>query len=307
MPGPAASHIHLRDWGLLVLLSLIWGGSYLFVGIAVKDLSPLNIVMARIVIAAATLLPLHLVLIGSLPRGRGPWLAIAGLSLFNNVIPFILITTGQTMITAGLASVINATTPLFGVAFLAVAGLEPLIRRKVIGIILGIMGVAVLKGGTLLGAGTQSIGILICLGAAASYGLASLWAKRMVKDLAPLSMATGQLLISSVIMVALVTSFGQPSQLLHASAPAWGAVLALALISTSLGYIIFFRIVQRSGPANVLLGMMMTPVSAIAMGALFLGERLEAREIAGAFVIVCALLIIDGRALQLLRPRDDTA
>ncbi len=300
-------HIHLRDWGLLVLLSVIWGGSYLFVGIAVKELSPLVIVMARVMLAAAALLPVHLILIGPLPTDRASWTAIVGLSILNNVIPFSLIVTGQTMIASGLASVINATSPLFGVGLLAVAGLEPLSLRKLVGIVIGIMGVAILKGGTLLGDGSQSVGILLCLAAAASYGLGSLWAKQKLKGTAPMSMATGQLLCSSAIMGVIAFSFDDPSQLLHASAESWGALLGLSLLATSFAYIIFFRVVARSGPANVLLVTMMIPVSAIAMGVTVLGETLEMREILGAIVIILALLIIDGRALRVLRPGDEPA
>lgn len=298
---PAQSHIHLADWGLLLLLSVLWGGSFLFVGIAVRDLSPLVIVMARVVIAAAVLLPIHALLIGPLPRDRATWTAIIGMSILNNVIPFSLLVTGQTMIASGLASVINATTPLFGVAILAAAGREPLVMRKLAGIAIGVAGVVILKGGTILGDGSQSIGILLCLGAAASYGLGSLWAKLTLKSAAPLSMATGQLLCSSLIMAAIAFAFDEPAQLLRASWASWAALLGLAVLATSLAYILFFRVVARSGPANVLLVTMMIPVSAIAMGVSVLGETLELREIAGTAVILLALLIIDGRMVNALR------
>ena len=297
----------LNDWGLLGLLSLVWGGSYLFVAIAVKDLSPLVIVMTRVVLAAVVLLPVHLMLIGPLPRDGAAWKAILGLSILNNVIPFCLIVTGQTMIASGLASVINATSPLFGVAILALAGMEPLILRKLLGILIGIGGVAILKGGTLLGEGTQSIGILLCLGAAASYGLGSLWAKAMLKGTAPLSLATGQLLVSSAIMAGFAFLFDDPRQLLDASRESWAALLGLSVLSTAFAYIIFFRVVERSGPANVLLVTMLIPISAIAMGVAVLGETLELKEIIGALVIIAALVIIDGRALSWVRPRDNPA
>lgn len=302
MPS-TSPQIGLSDWALLVLLSVIWGGSYLFIGIAVKELSPLTIVMARVMIAAASLLPIHFALVGALPRDWPVWRALIGLSVLNNIVPFLLIVSGQTMIAAGLASVINATTPLFGVGFIAVAGLEPLVRRKVIGLVTGVAGVAVLKGGHLFDAGSQSLGILLCLGAAASYGLGSLWAKMMLKNVQPLSAATGQLLISSAIMAVLGPSFGHPAELFEASWAAWAALLGLSLLATSLAYIIFFRVVSRAGPANVLLTTMMIPLSAILMGYAVLGERLDAREILGAVIIIAALVIIDGRIFaRLSRP-----
>lgn len=297
----SSNHIPLSVWGLLLLLSVIWGGSYLFVGIAVRDLSPLVIVWARVVLAVAALLPLHLLLVGPLPRDRAAWTAIVGLSILNNVIPFTLIVTGQTMIASGLASVINATSPMFGVAFIAAAGLDPLIPRKVLGILLGIVGVAVLKGGSLFGQHSQSLGILLCLGAAASYGVGGLWARMKLRNTPPLSLATGQLLCSSLIMTGLAFSFDNPAQLLDASKESWAALLGLSLLSTSFAYILFFRVVAKSGPANVLLVTMIIPVSAIAMGITVLGESLERMEILGTAIIMLALVVIDGRALTWLR------
>ena len=304
---PNHHHIPLSVWGMLLFLSVIWGGSYLFVGIAVKDLSPLVIVMARVVLAAAALLPLHFLLVGPLPRDREAWTAIIGLSILNNVIPFTLIVTGQTMIASGLASVINATSPLFGVAIIAAVGLERLIPRKIIGILIGILGVAILKGGTMFEQGSQTLGILLCLGAAASYGFGSLWARMKLKNTPPLSMATGQLLCSSLIMTVLAFSFDSPSQLIDASKESWIALLGLSVLSTSFAYIIFFRVVAKSGPANVLLVTMLIPVSAIAMGIAVLGETLDTMEVIGTAVIIFALVIIDGRALEWLRPGNNPA
>jgi drug/metabolite transporter (DMT)-like permease len=293
--------IDLRDWGLLFLLSVIWGGSYLFIGIAVQELSPLVIVMARVIIAALALLPVLLIFGEGFPRGRDIWIGIAGMSVLNNIIPFLLIVSGQTMIASGLASVINATTPLFGVIFIALAGVERLVAFKMIGIAIGITGVAILKGGTLLDSGNQSLGILLCLGAAASYGLGGLWARIRLRGTAPLSMATGQLLVSSAVMIVLAFAFDHPMTLLQASGRTWAALLGLALLATSFAYIIFFRVVARSGAANVLLVTMMIPPSAIVMGYMVLGERLEWREIIGALIIIAALVIIDGRVLKRLR------
>jgi drug/metabolite transporter (DMT)-like permease len=298
---PASPTIDLRDWGLLVLLSIIWGGSFLFVGIAVKELSPLVIVMARVVIAAAALLPVLVLTGGSLPNDRASWIAIAGLAVLNNIIPFILFVSAQTMITSGLASVINATSPLFGTALIVLSGAEKLVARKVFGIAIGIAGVAVLKGGSLLGASAQSYGILLCLVAAASYGLGSLWAKKMLKGIPAISAATGQLLVSSTVMLVVSFIFDNPATLLAASAASWAALLGLALIATSFAYIIFFRVVARAGPANVLLVTMMIPLSAIIMGYAVLHETLELREIIGALIIIAALVIIDGRAFNWLR------
>ena len=295
------SEMNLHDWGLLVFLSVLWGGSFLFIGIAVKELPPLVIVLARVAIASAVLLPIHLLRLGALPRDIRSWITFAGMSLLNNVIPFTLIVTGQTMIASGLASVINATTPLFGAAILAVAGEEPLIPRKAIGLAAGIAGVAVLRGTGANVLGGQTLGLVLCLAAAASYGLSGLWAKRRLKGIAPLTTATGQLLVSTAVMAILVAVFDNPSTLFAASIETWAAILGLAVLATALAYIVFFRIIESSGPANVLLVTMLIPVSAILMGHFVLGEELSLREIVGALIICAALAIIDGRALAWLR------
>ncbi len=296
-PQPMA----VRDWGWLIVLSVLWGGSFLFIGLAVKELPPLVIVFARVALAAAALLPVHLLTIGALPRDRHIWFSLLGMSLLNNVIPFTLIVNGQTIIASGLASVINATAPLFGAVMLAASGDEPLIPRKVAGLAAGLVGVAVLKGADLTSFGGQTTGILLCLSAAASYGLSTLWVKRRLRGIAPLSLATGQLLWSAVIMAVLAFVFSSPSSLLQATLTAWLALLGLSLLATSLAYILFFRIVARSGPANVLLVTMLIPVSAILFGHFILGEELSAREIIGALVIGAALVIFDGRLFSRLR------
>jgi drug/metabolite transporter (DMT)-like permease len=295
------TEMDLRDWGLLIFLSVLWGGSFLFIGIAVKELPPLVIVLARVAIASAVLLPIHLLRLGPLPRDRQSWITFAGMSLLNNVIPFTLIVTGQTMIASGLASIINATTPLFVVTILALAREESLILRKVMGLAMGIAGVVVLRGAGSDVLGGQTLGIVLCLAAAASYGLSGLWAKRRLKGIAPLTTATGQLLVSTVVMAILVAAFDKPSTLFAASAQTWAAIIGLAVLATALAYIVFFRIIATSGPANVLLVTMLIPVSAILMGHFVLGEELSAREIIGALIICAALAVIDGRALNLLR------
>jgi drug/metabolite transporter (DMT)-like permease len=283
-------------WGLLVLLSVLWGGSFLFVGLAIRELPPLTVVAVRVVFAAFALLPLHVVMVGRLPRDGRTWIGFAGMALFNNVVPFTLIATGQAYIPAGLASVINATTPLFAVVLLAIGREEPLSLRKALGIVIGVGGVAVLEGAAAGGA-RQTTGIILCLAAAMSYGVSALWVKKFLRGAAPLTMATGQLLCSAAAMLVLAFVFDDPGRLLATSTSTWEALLGLAFLSTALAYLVFFRIISQSGPANVLLVTMLIPVSAIIMGYLVLNELIERREIIGALIIVAALALIDGRII----------
>jgi drug/metabolite transporter (DMT)-like permease len=303
----ASPVMNLQDWGLLVFLSILWGGSFMFIGIAVKELPPLVVVLVRVWMAASALLALHLTLLGPLPLDRRSIVSFAVMALINNVIPFIFFAYGQTMIAAGLAAVINATTPFFAVSTLAMAGEDRFLPHKVAGIATGVVGVAVLKGFDLQANSAQSLGILLCLLAAASYGLASLWAKKRLMQIPPLTIATGQLLCSTVYMTVIAFALDRPALLFEASAQAWLALVALAMLSTALAYVVYFRLVTHAGPANAQLVTMLVPVSAILLGYFVLAEALELREIAGAAIIIAALVIIDGRVLRLAGIRKNAA
>lgn len=283
------------DWLLLVLLSIIWGGSFIFIGVAVKELPTLLIVFVRVALAAAILLPVHWLWQGALPGDARSWVSFAGVSLTNNIIPFTLIVYGQHSITASLASVINATTPFFGLLVLAIAGAEVLSGRKIVSLVLGLLGVAVLRGVSFADLNQETIGILACLGASASYGVGSLWQKKRLMGTPPVTTATGQLICSTVIMGVLSFAFSTPQQLTGTSAGTWIALVALAALSTSFAYLLFFKIITRSGPMAANLVTMMIPVSAIVMAALWLDERITTQEILGALLIGFGLLVYDGR------------
>ena len=289
-----------QSWALLVILAAIWGGSFMFIGVAVKELPSLLIVLARVSMAAAILLPIHIILIGKLPADRKSWIACAGMSIMNNVIPFTLITWGQHHIASGLASVINATTPMFAAIFMALAAYEAITLRKTIALLVGVAGVVILQGADFSNLGDQSLGILAVIVAAAFYGLSAPWSKKMLTGIPPLTIATCQLLISSVIMAAIVLPTQNIGLYAKASMQTWAALIALAALATSLAYLLFFRIIARAGASFVSLVTMLVPVSAIGLGYLFLNETLSIHEIIGALVIGLSLVIIDGRALKFL-------
>ncbi len=287
-----------QSWALLVALAAIWGGSFMFIGVAVKELPSLLIVLARVSIAAAILLPIHIILIGKLPSDRKSWIACAGMSIMNNVIPFTLITWGQHHIASGLASVINATTPMFAAIFMALAAYEAITLRKSIALLVGVAGVVILQGADFSNLGDQSLGILAVMVAATFYGLSAPWSKKMLAGIPPLTIATCQLLISSVIMAAIVLPTQDVGLYAKASFQTWAALIALAALATSIAYLLFFRIIARAGASFVSLVTMLVPVSAIGLGYLFLNETLSSREIIGALVIGLSLVVIDGRALK---------
>jgi drug/metabolite transporter (DMT)-like permease len=288
-----------RDWTLLLLLGAIWGGSFFFASIAVTEIQPLVLVLFRVAIAAAALwvyiVARRIPLVPALPYAG----AFFGLSLLNNILPFSLMFTGQTAIGAGLASVLNATTP-FWTMLLANALLadERLTATRTVGVLLGIAGTAVMVGpGLLANLGGPVWAKFALIGTALSYACAAIFARRF-RMLRPELVATGQLTASTVVMIPVVLLLYDPSTLFAASAGVWAAVLALALVAIAFAYILFFSVLASAGSSNTSLVTLIVPVSAILLGALFLGERLELFELAGMALIAVGLLVIDGRILR---------
>ena len=291
--------IDARDWSLLAALSVLWGGSFFFNGVVLRELPPFTLVLLRVALAAIVLLPVLRAYGLPFPKGWAGWRPFFLVALFNNVLPFSLIVIGQTTIPSGLASILNATTPLFTVMVMAAAGEEKLILRRVAGVIVGLIGVMILRGGALGFESGQGPGVLLCLAAALSYGISALVARRSLSDSPPLATATFQLMASSLMMAFVAAVFERPWQLPLPGVVTWLAVLGLAALSTALAYIVFFQVLRRSGATNVMLVTLLVPVTAILLGALVLGEHIAPREIAGALVIGSALLLIDGRVLKL--------
>ena len=293
--------MHGGDWALLGVLSVLWGGSFFFNGVALRELPPFTLVFLRVALAAVSLLPVLRIYRIGFPSGLSGWLPYFAIALLNNVLPFSLIVMGQTYIPSGLASILNATTPLFTVLVMAAAGDEKLLMRRVAGVLTGLIGVIILRGQDLGFTSSEGIGILLCLAGAFSYGLAALYARRRLANSPPLATASFQLMASSLMMAIVAAAFERPWRLAMPGATTWLAIAALAALSTALAYIVFFQILRRSGPSNVMLVTLLIPVTAILLGYLVLGESVSAREIVGAAVIGSALLLIDGRVLGFIR------
>ncbi len=294
------------DWLLLVLLSLVWGGAFFFAGVAVKEVPPLTVVLARTGLAALAL-AIYLLARGQWPRpNRDVLAAFAVMGFLNNMIPFSLLFWAQTQITSGLASILNATTPIFAmlVAHWTLAD-ERMAAHKLVGILFGFAGVAVLLGADLsAGADLGSLGIVACLGAALSYGVASVFGRRF-RDygMRPPQVALGQLTATTAMMIPVVLVVDRPWSLPVPGIGTLAALLGLALLSTAFAYGLYFRVLASAGAVNVALVTLLIPPSAILLGVLFLGEVLSAHQALGLALIAAGLLAIDGRALGFLRRR----
>src|SRR5437868_1032009 len=289
------------DWLLLVTLSVLWGGSFFFAKIVVLEVPPLTVAFGRVTIAAAILVVLARASGAVLPGTFAGWRPFAVLGFLNNALPFSMILWGQTHIPSGLAAILNATTPLFAVlvAHLATAD-ERLNAARIAGLTFGLCGVVAMIGPDMRELGTSIAAQLACLLAALSYAFAGVYGRRF-RGGSPLRVATGQLVASSVMLAPLALVHDQPWMIARPSAAAWMALVALASLSTALGYLIYFRLLARAGATNVLLVTFLIPVSAIVLGTLVLGEQLATRHIVGMAAIAIGLAAIDGRVIRLYR------
>jgi drug/metabolite transporter (DMT)-like permease len=292
------SRMGLVEWSMLLVLSMLWGGSYFFVEIALLEWSPLLIVAVRVVIACIVIW--GIVLAAGLPVPRSPlaWMAFFWMGLLNNIFPFLLIVWGQKEIESGLAAILTAAAPIFSVI---VAGVwlkdEPVTRSRLLGAVLGLVGVIVLIGpSALAGLDANLLAQLAVLGAALSYAFAGVYARRFTRmNIDPIVAASGQLLMSSLIMILLVLAFEAPAQLIESSAKVWAAVGLMAIFSTALAYILYFRLLASAGATNAILVTLLIPITAILLGAFILDERLQWLHFLGMAVIGLGLSVIDGR------------
>ena len=287
---------------MLAALAIIWGGSFFFAEIALRELPPMTITLHRVFWA----LPILIFVIWAKgitpPKSLKVWGAYLTMGALNNALPFSLIFWGQTQITSGLASILNGATGVTGVI---VAGLflsdERLTPTKLIGVVVGFFGVALTVGiEALQNFDLRSLAQMAVLLAGLSYSIAGVWAKLRLSGQKPEMNALGMLLSSTVIMCPLALYIdGTPQFNLQIST--WSALLALAVICTSLSYLLYFNILNRAGSGNLMLVTLLIPPFAITLGVLVLGESLAPISLVGFAFIALGLIIIDGRVIRLLQ------
>ncbi|WP_411032655.1 DMT family transporter [Shinella sp. BYT-45] len=304
----AATRMDARTWGLLALLGMIWGGSFFFARVAVAHVPPATLVLLRVAIAALALHTYVAGRFGIYATLRARWREFLLLGLINNAVPHMLIFLGQTEIGAGLASILNATTPIFTVLIAnRLTADEKLSSGKIAGCLIGLVGTAVLIGPRALAPFTGDSGpplwaVLLPVLAAVSYGFAATYGKRF-RGVAPPVTAAGQLTASTLLMLPVSFALDTPWQLPLPPLSAILAVLALALLSTAYGYILFFRIMAAAGATNTSLVTLLVPPSAILAGMLFLGERLTSLGVLGMALVLLGLAVLDGRLFARLGRR----
>lgn len=288
----------IKDWFMLIALSIIWGGSFFFIEIAVSELPTLTIVFVRVSLAALAMWIFILVTRTSVPCSVGVWYSFLIMGLLNNVIPFSLIIWGQIYIASGLASILNATVPLFTVVVAsALLDDEKITKNKLVGVVIGFLGTVVMIGPSIsVGAKLNIAAQLAILGAALSYAFAGVYGRSFkMQSINPIVIAAGQVSASSVILLPAVLVIDNPTDLVTPSIQTLMALIALAICSTAVAYVLYFKILATVGATNVSLVAFIIPVSAILLGVLLLGETLQFYHMLGMVMIMIGLISIDGR------------
>ena len=286
------------EWGMVITLSILWGGSFFFNGVVVRELPTFTVVVGRVILGAAALLIVMRFMGLRMPKERAIWQAFFGMGFLNNVVPFTLIVWGQAHVASGVASILNATTPLFTVIVAHfLTSDEKMTGSRLLGVAMGFAGVIVMIGGdSLHGLSLDLLAPLACLGAGLSFAFAGVYGRRFkALGVTPMATATGQVTASSLMLLPVMLLVDQPWTLPVPSEAALGALVGVAVLSTALAYILYFRILATAGATNLLLVTFLLPVSAILLGVGLLDEILLPKHLTGMALIGMALAAIDGR------------
>ena len=285
---------------MLLGLALVFGSAFFFGDLGLKSFGPLSVAAGRVGSAAIILTAAALLRGRRFPAGLKTWAALVIMGAINNAIPFSLIFWGQTRIDSGLAAILNATTPIFTVLLAHLVGDERLTPRRFAGVLFGFAGVAVLIGPSALShLDPTNIAELAVLGAALCYALAGLWG-RQFRGL-PVEVAAGCMLIGSSLIMLPSAAIIEHPWTVNPSAISLAGIAALGLLSTSIAYLLYFKLLARVGATNLLLVTFLLPIVALILGEMFLGEHVHTIDLLGLALIMAGLAAIDGRLLARFR------
>lgn len=299
---PASRPLRLGavEWGLIGLQSMLWGSSYFFIALAQSEMPALTITALRTIPASIALVLIVLSLGYRMPATFAEWRLFVLFAAFNSVLPFLLIVWGQARVTGGMAAILNASAPLFGI-FLAhlLTHDEKLSWNKLAGIVVGIIGVGILVGYDFaVGSGADVLARLALLAAPLLYVCANIFARTKLGHYPPFVVAMMQMVGAIFVAFPLALVIDRPWTLPMPSWQLLGAIAGMGVFGSALASLCHFTVLQRAGSTNALLVTLIMPLTPIVLGGVFLGDRLTVRDMVGALVIAAALIIIDGRVLR---------
>lgn len=283
--------VRTRDTVELVVLAAIWGASFLFMRVAAPELGPVPLMALRVGIAAALLAPL-LALRGGAGTLRGRLLHVAVVGAINSALPFSLLAYATLSVTAGLASILNATSPLWGGLVAHLWLRDRLDRSRALGLVVGFAGVAFLVWGRAsFRPGGVGLAVVAALTATLSYGVAASYTKRFLRGVDPLAVAAGSQVAAALLLLPGALALWPA---VAPSARAWGSVVALGVACTAVAYVLYFRLIASVGPARAIAVTFLIPIFAVAWGAMFLGETITPRTVAGTSIVLAGTALATG-------------
>lgn len=288
----------LREYLYITLLSILWGASFFFIKLALREITPLTIVLIRVGVSAVILTVLVYASGKKMPSSPGIWLAFFVMGALNNLIPFSLIIWGQRHVESSIASILNASAPVFSVILAHyLTSEEKMTPGRVTGVILGMAGVGILIGfDSSHTSEMKLVGQIAMLVAALCYAISAIYGRRFRK-MPPLVIASGVLTGATVMMIPMVLIFEDPFSL-HAGGVTIAALSGLTLLSTTLAYVFYFKTLALTGPTNLLMVTFLIPVNAVFLGVIVLKESLGWSAIAGMILIFAGLIVTDGRLFK---------
>lgn len=285
-------------WGLIAILSILWGGAFFLIEVGLRSYPPITLVFMRLALAVPPMWIAMRLMGERLPTEPRVWGLLAIVGALNCALPFILFFWGQQYLDSGYASILNATTPLWGVItahFLTSD--EKATPARIIGVLIGMAGIVVMVGPQAMkGLSNNLLAQLACIVSTIFYSFAAIYGRRLSQtELTPMAVATGQTMMAALMMVPIVAVMDQPWTMALPRLDSTLAGITLAIFSTALAYTLYFRLIDRSGASNAQLVAFLMPILAVILGIAFLGESLSSGQIAGAALIAVGLAILDGR------------
>jgi drug/metabolite transporter (DMT)-like permease len=285
-------------WLLIGILSILWGGAFFLIEVGLRSYPPITLVFMRLALAVPPMWIAMRLMGERLPTEPRIWGLLAIVGALNCALPFILFFWGQQYLDSGYASILNATTPLWGVItahFLTSD--EKATPARIVGVLIGMAGIVVMVGPEAMkGLSNNLLAQLACIVSTIFYSFAAIYGRRLSQtELTPMAVATGQTMAAALMMVPIVAVMDQPWAMAAPRLDSTLAGITLAIFSTALAYTLYFRLIDRSGASNAQLVAFLMPILAVILGIAFLGESLSGGQIAGAGLIAVGLVILDGR------------
>jgi len=285
-----------RGWALFLALAAMWGSSYFWIKVAVGSLAPFTIVMGRLVIGAVVLVVAVRVLRVALPRDRGTYGRLFALAVVNVALPWVLITFAEQSVDSALASILNATVPLFTVVIAArLLPEERITVRRLGGLTLGFLGVIVLVSRDLGGgAGSTLVGQLLMVGSSVCYAVGTSYARRASRGLQPVVPALFEVVFSLALIAPLALALEAP----WSATPTPDALVAVAwlgVFGSGLAFLAYFGLIGRWGPTRTSVVAYVLPVVGLLLGVVVRGERADATLLLGGALILGGVVTLSGR------------